>query len=345
VSTHETRPAQMRLTERGVRKPGRHTPHNLPFAAMISALRVFLGLPQRTESIQAHNRTWISDLDYYFHIGISTEGFGLRYDVGRDVLRADRWGGAPVRDCFADLASRDGTLDPACLRDRVAEHLARDLPVLLLERLRQSYRYHMALGYAQGGETLYLHNGGRGVQIAKDSKPQRDWEAPVYALILIDGLETPADRRGIVLRGLARAHEMLSETRKVAEPYGYGDALYDTWIERLLNDDNYRFKSNALRFFHPEEFDLAERRAYAADFFRQAEAYLEEGALEAASGAFHAIHDHMWTVHRLVTGPNLGKGLERQTRQDVADLLRRCRDLDHEAAENLAAALRQAGPG
>ena len=44
------------------------------------------------------------------------------------------------------------------------------------------------------------------------------------------------------------------------------------------------------------------------------------------------------------TGPSLGKGLERQIREDVVDLLRRCRELDHMAAENLGAALHQAGP-
>ncbi|HML45989.1 MAG TPA: hypothetical protein PKE04_04480 [Clostridia bacterium] len=349
----EKLPAQIRVTERGIRKQGRHTPHNLPFAAMISALRVYMGLPQHTESIQAHNRTWISDLDYYFHVGVSTEGFGLRYDVGRDVLLANRWGGAPVRDCFAaegircrllageDVPSRDGALDRSTLKEQVAEHLAKDRPILLLERLRQSYRIHMALGYAEHGETLYLHSGGKGVTIARDSKPTRDWETSIYAILLVDDLETPADRRTIALRALRRAHEMLTETSKTS---GYGDALYETWIERLLNDENYRFKSNALRFLHPEEFDLAERRCYAAEFFRQAEATLEEGMLQAAVQAFIAIHDHMWTIHRLVTGPSLGKGLERQIREDVVDLLRRCQELDHKAAENLEAALRQAGP-
>lgn len=356
MSSFENLPAQMRVTEGGIRKQGRHTPHNLPFAAMVSALRVFLGLPPHTESIQAHNRTWVSDLDYYFHVGVSTEGFSLRYDVGRDVLLTNRWGGAPVRDCFAaegiryrllageDVPSRNETLDRSTLKEQVAEHLAKDRPVLLLERVRQSYRYHLALGYAERGETLYLHSGGRGVQIARDSKPRRDWEAPVYAILLVDGLDTPADRRTIVLRALSRAHEMLTETCKTSGPYGYGDALYETWIDQLLNDGNYRSKSNALRFLHPEEFDLAERRCYAAEFFRQAEACLKEGALQQAVQAFIAIHDHMWTLHRLVTGVNLGKGLDRKIREDVVALLRRCRDLDHEAAENLAAALRQAGP-
>ena len=87
MSSPKTPPPQAMVTERGVRKPGRHNPHNLSFAAMVSALRVFLGLPPHTEIIQAHNRTWINDLDYYFHVGLSTEGFGLRYDVGRDVDR------------------------------------------------------------------------------------------------------------------------------------------------------------------------------------------------------------------------------------------------------------------
>lgn len=51
-------PQEFRVTERGVRGPAKHCPHNIIFPAMVSALKTFMGLPPRTHDSIAHGIKW-----------------------------------------------------------------------------------------------------------------------------------------------------------------------------------------------------------------------------------------------------------------------------------------------
>jgi hypothetical protein len=51
-------PENFMISERGVRKSARHCPHSMAFPAVMSALKAFMGLPQRLRDIEAHGMIW-----------------------------------------------------------------------------------------------------------------------------------------------------------------------------------------------------------------------------------------------------------------------------------------------
>ena len=139
-------PASFRVTEKRVRKKGKNPtcPHNMAFPAMMSALKGVLGLPQRLGEIEGHGRIWESNLDYFFQMGISCEGFGLFFDLPHAVLQTGLFDGGPLADCFAaegiryrlaadeTVLKKDLQLDKEDLQEQVCCHLSRDLPLVLL---------------------------------------------------------------------------------------------------------------------------------------------------------------------------------------------------------------------
>jgi len=326
------------VTERGVRKPGRHGPHSMAFPCMMSALKVYMGLEQRHCLVHAHNVDWINDLDYHFHMGVSTEGFGLRYHFGTDVLLTGRWGIQPLTDCmeaegfdFHLVMYNNADSKPAIAQDAAA-HLSKDLPILVFDNAGNC---HLGIGYQDSGNILIRSSNASGVKLLKNAKADAGWLDKISGVVFIDGVKAPAAKNGIVINALKRAAEMLTETETVQSEYGYGKHMWEKWITRLEDDSHYRAKSNKMKYISPEKFDLAERRCYAHDFFADAENCLGEGILQTARSAFMQIHDKMWDVHRLTTGNNEGKALERETRDKIITILRECQSLDLKAAENI----------
>ena len=102
----------------------------------------------------------------------------------------------------------------------------------------------------------------------------------------------------------------------------------------MEDDRNYRAKSSEFRYINPEKFDLAERRAYTADFFEQAQEILGVD-LSVPAHAFRTMHDKMWDVHWQVYGPNKKRLQDRATREKIVWFLIECRDLEKETAEVL----------
>jgi hypothetical protein len=128
---------------------------------------------------------------------------------------------------------------------------------------------------------------------------------------------------------------MLTETKPTFYEYGFGDNLYKSWISFIDNDMNYKTQKDSQRYISPEWCDMAERRAFTAEFFLEAEEYINQGKLKTAYDSFYQISDNMQKIHGLVSGKNKGKLLERGTRNSIVSILNQCKDLDHRAAENI----------
>lgn len=89
----------------------------------------------------------------------------------------------------------------------------------------------------------------------------------------------------------------------------------------------------------PDIWDLAERRAFAADFLEEAGECLALN-LQQAAYAFRSIHDHMWRIHNLCGGEDQQAKLrDAGVRMEIARVIRECRKLDTEAADVIAEAL------
>lgn len=358
-------PASFRVTEKRVRKKGKKPtcPHNMAFPAMMSALKGVLGLPQRLGEIEGHGRIWESNLDYFFQMGISCEGFGLFFDLPHAVLQTGLFDGGPLADCFAaegiryrlaadeTVLKKDLQLEKEDLQEQVCCHLSRDLPLVLLYHGKSSdgllswYNNNqilLVLGYENNGNTVRAypfsdgHTANRAFQMMKNSKLYPDWRDGLFGILFVDGLCEPADRREISLKALQRGYEMMTAAEANMAGYGFGNQLYRTWMRRIDDDDNYRYKKYARRYIHPEEFDLAERRCYTAEFFAEAQTYLGQGCLQSAAEAFRAIHDAMWEVHRLAF---YDVDSNRSTRNKILNIIRQCKELENQAMENIGGIL------
>ncbi len=337
-------PESFMLTERGVRQPANHCPHNMAFPAMMSALKTFLGLESRVSEYNGY----MNDYDYFFQMAVSTEGFGLFQHYERESLMLGKWNSQPLEDCFlseginfrlvADdsVAIKDEVLNSDTIRDEILLHLASDLPVILIRKKGGNYSpLKLVVGYEDNGDTLLTHDGHTGIMISANSTPYHDWVDSFYAVIFIDGICEPLDRKDVILRTLKIAYEMLTETNETYGEYGYGEYMWDKWISRLNNDRIY--KSNILKYISPEKFDMAERRAYTIYFFKEAEEY--SIFLKDASDAFDEIHNNMWKIHNLVNGHSKTKPLARSTRDTIVEIAKYCKTLDKKAADNIKSVL------
>jgi hypothetical protein len=272
-----------------------------------------------------------------------------------------RWGDQPLRNSLAaegilyhiaavdSAAIHDILVDPRELQAQVCSHLAGDKPLLIMKR----DCLLLVTGYQEHGDVLVAnpfsggdHDHNVAEKLRKNSRQYSDWTQGLRSVIFIDGVGEPADCAAIIRQTLQAAYEMLTDTQLTCDMndanYYYGNALYEKWIARLDNDDNYKDEKDKHKYLDPEWCDFAERRAYSADFFAECEETLGQGALAAAIQAFRKIHDYMWDILRLGTGENDGKLLEHSTRDEIIAIIKKCRELDLLAAANIREALGRA---
>ena len=328
------------ISQQGSRQSGNWCPHNKAFPACVSTLRAVMGLEQRARM----EGEWLNDYDYFFQMGVSAEGFGLCYGM-EDILKAGLWENEALADSLlsdgftyrlaADkrIPFKDEVLDVDSIKEKVVNHLLSDRPVILIGK----YSF-LGIGFGDYGETLFVPSFGRGKSFAKNlcsPRALQNWTDNLNAVVFIEGLTEPIDRKAVIVRTLRRGYEMLTASGKVVGEYGYGNAMWEKWIHRFEDDSKFTKPSHEYRYIDPEKFDLAERRAYAGRFFEEAEEYFGVDCLLAARQAFDKIHYKMWDIHSLTKDENKGRLLQRETREKVIEILRECRAFDLDAAENI----------
>jgi len=346
------------VEEKGTKKKSKDKmpTHAMGFPAMMAALKIFMGLPPRMKPhlVEAHETVYTWDLDYYFQIGVSTEGFGLFYDLPQATIANNFWNGEPLKDCFKaegieyrlfaeeKCVSKDELLIPEEIETLIHNHLKKDLPLIILYNANlhlfvtgicESNMQLLAFPFSDG------NNNNKAFEVQKNSRLYQNWNDNIGAIIFIDGIVEPAPRKDIIVKSLQRGYEMLTETKPTYHDYGFGDNLYKNWISYLDNDDNYKTKKDSERYISPEWCDMAERRAWTSEFFLEAEEYIGQGKLKTAYDSFYQIHNHMCNINNMVLRINKGKLLERETRNNIISILNQCKQLDHQAADNIKNAL------
>lgn len=327
------------------------TPQDMAFPSAVSALKTFMGLGMRTSEMNAHNMTWNSNLDYYFQVGVSTEGFGLFYDLPHSVLQNNLFNSEPLRDCFeaeglpfklyADksVKTKDGNCSTADdFKKLIVDHLSNNLPAIVLTNENMVI---LATGYGSNGDTLrgwVFMDGADNTN--KSFNPDYcqyidNWTKAAFGLILVYEPVKPVDRKEICIKALKRGYEMLTSINCSVEGYGYGKSLYRNWINRMLEDNNFIDEVSNRPYIDPEIWDIAERRAWAANFMQEVEGYIGEGTLSEAIYSFKAIHDKMWQINSLCSGDNADKLKDRETRIKIVDILRECEAFDERAARHI----------
>ncbi len=332
-----------------------YTPQNMAFPSAVSALKVFMGLGMRTMEIHAHNMTWLGNLDYYFQVGVSTEGFGLLYSLPHQVLKNNLFGGEPLKDCleaeglpFRFIA--DGSVqfkDTECSEaenfiDILTKHLENNLPAFILTNENMVI---LATGYTNSGKTIrgwVFMDGGDNTNKSFDPDYCQfidNWTKTAFAMILIFEPKEQGDRKEICIRALKRGYAMMNTMDCKLKGYGYGKVLYKNWISYILDDANFNGEVTKRLYIDPEIWDLAERRAWTANFMSQAEEYLGSERLGQAASAFMAIHDKMWEINGLCSEANVDKLKKKETRLKIVKIIRECEALEEQAAECIGTVL------
>lgn len=341
------------VAEKGVRKKSKEKlpTHAMGFPAMMSAIKTFMGLKPRMQIHfhEPYNQTFLWDLDYYFQMAVSTEGFGLFYDLPQTAIANNYWNGEALKDCFnaegikyrlfaeEKCISKDELLIPEKINLLIHEHLKKNLPLIIFYNANL---YLFVTGICENNMQLLAFpfsdgNNNAAFEIQKNSRLYQNWNDNIGAIIFIDGICDPAPRKEIIIKSLRRGYEMLTEVKPTFYEYGFGDNLYKSWISFIDNDENYKTKKDSQRYISPEWCDMAERRAWTAEFFLEAEEHIGKDKLKNAHDSFYQICDNMWKIHHFVLGENKGKLLDRETRNNIVSILSQCKDLDHVAAENL----------
>jgi hypothetical protein len=329
------------------------TPHDLAFPSAMSTLMAFMGFPLTTRTSQGHGVTWLNIVDHYCFVGLSGEGFSLLYNLPDGLLRDNVFGATPLKDCFAyiglpcelygvaTLPARDRTLsDSRDFVEVVTGQAERNLPAIVLAG---KGRLYLVAGYRNRGETLrawVFEDGAADTNAAfQDDLCQYidNWTESATGIITIGEPCERENRRTVFLRGLQRGYEMITASDRA----GFGRRTFTDWAEAVSTDGNYLGDLSSTRpYIDPYMWDLAERRAWAANFLRAGEPLFgNKEALAAAIACFDAIHDQMWRINALCRGADAVKLRESATRWEIAKIIRESANLDLQAASHIKSVL------
>jgi len=327
------------IKPKGTRIEGNYGPENVNFSRLMTRLKIELGLKQRVGEVYENSRLD----DYFFFLGISGEGFGLKYRI-TDTLGKTPEGIQALDDCFRveGIKYRYVTELTENFREQIVSHINSDLPVLFLNPGRKVFAVN---GYDDFGKTFYFDSDTKDpVPFVDDSYYEEKkrqgiaWNAgdPVFkipkVLIFIDGLSEPGNKREIILSALKRGYGMLTEKGRSYGEYGYGNHSYEKWLKRYENEARLDVELKELASMAPKiKFDLAERRCYLVWFMRQCEFELGKNVLKTAFDSFNEIHELMWEIHRCVSDI-IDKYA---TRDMVIEIIHKARELDLKAAKNI----------
>lgn len=334
-----------------VNRNGPHlVPHDMAFPSAMMSLKLFLGGMHRTHELSAHNRTWRSDEDYYLHLGLSGEGFRFLFDTAEYFRLPQEEGAQPLYDCFAmegipvkvyaakKVQGIEGVWrDEQQLKEMVLSTLVQGWPVLLLGRTASDWVV-LATGFEDAGETLAGWTFVPGAEMSnksfapEDCQYIKDWARGADALALVTGgPEALKDRAAIFLRALNRGKRYLQSS--IGHPNGREVNFYSEWTNALQDDSFWQKSFSGRPRIDPEIWDLAERRAFVAEFLEEAGQVLHTKALSPASEACRRMHDLMWQINSLCDGEDSGAKLkDPAVRREIVSILDTCRGLDHQAA-------------
>ncbi len=341
-----------------VLRDGPHlVPHSLAFPSAMMSLKVLMGGNHRTHELSAHQRTWRSDEDYYLHLGLSGEGFRFLFNTAEYFRFAMEEGAQPLLDCLAmegipakvyaakPAPHINGVWhDEAHLKELVLDTLKGGFPALLLGRTASDWAV-LATGYEAGGETLVGWTFVPGADMSNKSFAPEDcqyicdWAQGADAAAIVTGAQDEVkSRQAIFRRALSRGERFLRQP--AGQHSGGKSGSYDEWISKMQDGAFWQAPFTGRPGIDPEIWDIAERRAFAAEFLEEAGQELKTQALIPASDSCRRIHDLMWRINGLCDGEDAQAKLkDPAVRREIVSILNTCRDLDIKAADAIGKAL------
>jgi RNA polymerase sigma factor (sigma-70 family) len=270
------------------------------------------------------------------------------------ALAAAGFDGRVIFDPKLARGAPDAAWDAETLRREVVSSLARRSWPVLIVGLPEPGWNAVITGYEDGGRTLigWSEPGWESFGFRFEAVKQQkftDWFAKAGGVVLLTAQHARPPEEDVLRSALERAVPLL--TRRSVGNLVAGPATYEELAKRLAdptldgNDAATAKRRDALLF--PMIWDLATQRHYASPFLERAAVVLPSAAddLNAAADLFTAIHDAVWEINRRGGGTDPGSPLpnlaDTAVRQQVAQIILRCRDHDLEAANRIEAALRK----
>jgi hypothetical protein len=296
----------------------------------------FVWLPRETQPARGEDLSILDDQPQRFLACLDAAGFSAQ---------------AVVKPGLSAVPPPFAWGEPTLRRAIVASIVERKWPVVLMGLPRRGWA-SVITGYEKGGEVLtgWCAEGGddRGIRF-EPAKRQvfRDWFPKVTQVVLLTGQRVRTPDALVYRTALERA---VTEMR--ATEFGRfhaGPATFDAWAKDIqdpaLSKEDPDTVARRGRIMDPMIWDLATRRHYASLFLQRAAELFPASAddLKAASDLCRAIHDAMWEINRLGgakwPGQPLPKLGDAAVRQQIAEIILKCRDHDLEVAKKIEAAL------
>ncbi len=327
-------------------------PHTRAFSSAVMSLTVLMGMSHDTHIIQAHNRTYRADHDYYRNLLVSGEGFLFWSDVWQyftgtlpQGMGPDTWESLDdmphtaeaLIDCF-EMAGMKAEIftnyDAECinggwatgehLKNMVMRNIAEGFPVLMFSG-DPGDRIILATGYQKGGEVLlsWVFSAGddkRNKSFASDKcECLTNWDENIIAALLVKSTpQPPTDIRPLMRKALRRGVDFLRRDRKL-------EGFQET------------FDGSGEPHVYPEIWDLAERRCYLSSELQRVAELFGTNELLTAIDASMKIHDNMWRIDTLRKSKNGCAALkDAAVQKQIAEILGDCRQLDLRIADTIS---------
>ncbi len=358
--------------------PSKGNPEDHPLPSVMRALMEYvdndLGLPH----YETERGKWRWEACALFH-GITGSGFGYSWKqpygeghLGRGIFHTyERAFAAAGYQCqpllrsdFARKQDYDGPVsdDEQEYRRLVVESIRdHQLPVIAIGVIGPDEPC-LITGFQDDGAVVvgwnfFLDEARKDPLVSLDADGRflkRDWFRDTRGIILPGpALALPADRRIACFEALCRDLAILCDSGSADNPMGV--EAYQGWIDFLLNTMPEADDLSKIGPLHTKHNDpvgeLAERRAYASTYLKQAADTLPEVAdeLNRAQYCHQAMHDLLWRVWQTLgvwhktDDDKLRRFAEPEFRRELAALVRRLQAWDLESAAHIRAALMRLG--
>lgn len=369
AETGQSLPEAARVVLEGVRRVGfgviqeGRDIEGCPFPSCLSASLEFIGEDYGPRTVEMDGKTWQENNLYIHLMGTTGAAFRLSWRTGWHLDNVDMVcmsddPAAPYDRAFEAvgfeyefLFPEEGRDNEAYWRERIVESIRdKGRPVLALGVVGPP-ECCLITGYDDGGDVLVGWSffqdfpefaAGVGFEPSGYFR-KRDWFKDMQTPCIIGDKVERRPLAEIYRKALEWALQVTRTPLTLRDRHN-GLAAYSAWAEHLSYEEEFPEDDMAVLYerymVHNDAVGtVAEGRWYAALFLRQVmeqEPSLAE-ELSAAAACYHAEHDLMWDIWKLVGGPGLSveqvrKLAEPAIRRQIVPLVLQARNKDAEAA-------------
>lgn len=327
---------------------GSYWPRSMAFPAMMTALKLFMGLEERRNY---NNHQINDDQEYILQSGISTQAFGFSY-YHKEFLH----------DCFNIYG-----LDYKCITlsnksfdeitNIIRTQIRNGYPVILQNK-EYNANFLFITGFIANGEILKAHEFMEGFDEKNcnmnpyEMKNIDNWLKPSMEIILFENTDKKISIEEACKNALNNYCSMMSgilnkdvfigstTSESFKRFMGYGSDIYSKWIEFLKQEENKNIDS--LNNFSPQDCILYESNYRTMGFLSMCKEYIKDidkQYLNAAIDKYNTLCGHSHDILDVVGGRLLSDKSVSEKRQIIINCLIRSNEILKDAIYDIKKAI------